>query len=423
MSMYDNLGQEALNVSREEVLRAYESYCQKGLKLNMARGVPSAEQIDLSEGLLSVLTRSEECIASGIDARNYGGFDGMPEAKQLMASVLGVSPDDVFIGGSSSLNLMYDTVSRATTHGICGEPWCRQGQVKFICPAPGYDRHFGICQHFGIDMIPVGMGADGPDMDAVEALIKDPTVKGMWCVPKYANPLGIVYSDDMVRRIASLRPAAADFHVFWDNAYAVHGFCDEEDTLLNVAEAARAAGNPELIIQFASTSKVTFPGGGISVLAAGPDTLAGIKKSLFYQLICNDKVNQMRHVRFLKDMDGIKAHMKMQAALLKPRFDLVEETLARELTGLASWTTPRGGYFVSLDVMPGTAKKTVALLRQAGVVVTDAGATWPYQNDPEDKNIRIAPTFPPLHELQTAMELLCVCAKLAAVEKRLEILS
>ena len=416
--MYANLNQEALRAEKEKISCVYEEYRQKKLKLNMSRGVPGADQFDLSEELLTAVPHSEACFVSGTDTRSYGLLEGLPEARALMAEILGVAPSDVIVGGSSSLNLMYDMISRAMTHGICGQPsWSSQGTVKFICPAPGYDRHFSICQHFGIEMLPVAMTPQGPDMDAVEALVKDPTVKGMWCVPKYSNPTGIVFSDDTVRRIAALNPAATDFRIFWDNAYVVHSLYDVDESLCNIYEAAKAAGHPELVIQFASTSKITFAGGGISAVAAGPETLANIKKSLFFQAICYDKVNQLRHVRFLKNLDGVRAHMRRHSAILRPKFEMVDQILTRKLSGLASWTTPRGGYFVSLDVMPGTAKRTIALMQDAGVAMTPAGATWPYGKDPEDKNIRIAPTVPPLFELETAMELLCVCAKLACLEK------
>ena len=414
--MYAGQSKETLSSEKARVSQVYQDYLARNLNLNMSRGMPGQDQLDLSEGLLTVVSSSEECFTSSGDARNYGLLEGLPEAKALMACFLDVSPDDVIVGGSSSLNLMYDTISRGVNHGFCGHaPWGGQ-KVKIICPSPGYDRHFGITQHFGIDMAPVAMGPGGPDMDAVEELVLDPAVKGMWCVPKYSNPTGIIFSDDTVRRIANLKPSAPDFKVLWDNAYAVHGLYGDEPPLLNITREAKTAGNPEMIIQFASTSKVTFPGGGISVVAAGPRTLTDIKESMFYRTICSDKINQLRHVRFLRDMEGVRRHMRRHAALLRPKFEAVEEILTRELKGLAQWTTPRGGYFVSLDVVPGTAKRTVSLMKQAGVVMTAAGATWPYGRDPEDKNIRIAPTCPPLSELRLSMELLCVCAKLAALE-------
>ncbi|MDR3207881.1 MAG: aminotransferase class I/II-fold pyridoxal phosphate-dependent enzyme [Oscillospiraceae bacterium] len=397
--------------------RVYEEACGRGLTLNMSRGVPGVDQLALSEGLLAAVKDSAACVTDGLDARSYGQLEGLPEARKLMGDILDVTPDEVILGGVSSLNLMYDMMARAMSHGVTqgSEPWGRQGTVKFICPAPGYDRHFALCRYFGLEMLPVPMRADGPDMDAVAALVRDPAVKGMWCVPKYSNPTGTVYSDETVRRVAGLTPAAPDFRVFWDNAYAVHDLYDEVK-LLSVARAARAAGHPELVIQFASTAKITFPGGGISAVSAGPETLAAIRASLFFQTICYDKLNQLRHVRFLKDLDGVKAHMRRHAALLRPKFEAVDEILTRELSGLASWTAPRGGYFISLDVVPGTAKRTVELMKRAGVLMTGAGATWPDGRDPEDKNIRIAPTFPPVEELKTAMGLLCVCAKLAAAE-------
>ncbi|MCL2747653.1 MAG: aminotransferase class I/II-fold pyridoxal phosphate-dependent enzyme [Oscillospiraceae bacterium] len=419
--MYTNLSSEALGAEKKTISQIYEGYCEKKLKLNMARGIPSTAQLDLSEGLLTAVDSSEACVTDECDTRSYGQLDGLKEAKILMAAIMEVPPEEVIIGGTASLNLMYDTITRAMTRGICGHaPWGRQDSVKFICPSPGYDRHFSICQHFGIEMIPCAMGPQGPDMDAVEALVRDPAVKGIWCVPKFQNPTGIVYSDDTVRRIAALSPAAPDFRVLWDNAYAVHGLYDEESPLLNVRQAALEAGNAELVIQFTSTSKITFAGGGISAMSAGPMTRAWSLESLFIQTICYDKVNQLRHVRFLKDLDGVRAQMRRQAEVLRPKFEAVDGILTRDLSGLASWTAPRGGYFISLDVFPGTAKRVVALLKQAGVTVTGAGATWPYGRDPEDKNIRIAPSYPPVSELCTAMELLCVCAKLAALEKLTE---
>ena len=415
--MYSKMGREALSAEKELINKAYLDYCGQNLKLNMSRGIPGADQLALSEGLLTVLGSSEECRTAAGDARNYGLLEGLPEARELMAGFLEVSPGDVIVGGSSSLNLMYDTISRAMTHGFCGNaPWYGR-HVKFICPSPGYDRHFGITEHFGIEMLPVSIGQDGPDMDAVVELARDPQVVGMWCVPKFSNPTGIVYSDETVFRIANLKPAAPDFRVFWDNAYAVHGLYDEKTPLRNVAGDAKAAGNPELVIQFASTSKVTFPGSGISALSAGPGTLADIRESLFYRTICYDKVNQLRHVLYFRDMDGVRSHMRLHAALLRPKFEAVDDILKRNLVGFADWTTPRGGYFVSLDVMTGTAKRTIALMGQAGVTMTGAGATWPYGRDPQDKNIRIAPTCPPVPELRLAMELLCVCAKLATLEE------
>lgn len=421
-SIWD-MDRNALAAFRAALLDEYEAYKAKDLKLNMARGMPGPEQLDLSEGLLSAVTRSEECMAGGVDVRNYGLLDGLPEAKRLMASLLGVPEGAVLVGGNSSLNLMFDAVSRAMTHGLCGfEPWLTQGRVNFLCPSPGYDRHFSICEHYGIGMIPVSMTPDGPDMDEVRVHMSDPMVKGMWCVPRFSNPQGYVYSEETVKAIAALTPAAPDFRVFWDNAYAVHELDGEAPPLSNLWEACQEAGHPELVIQFASTSKISFPGGGLSALAAGPETLACMEKALFFQTICYDKINQLRHVRFFKDLDGLRSHMRRHADILRPKFEAVDAALREGLSGLASWSCPRGGYFFSLELPDGTARRTVALMKEAGVVMTVAGATWPYGRDPRDSNIRIAPTYPPVGDLRVSMALLCVCAKLALAEKRLEAL-
>ncbi len=416
MRIIDQLSQS----QKEELLRTlaqeYEAYCARGLKLNMARGVPGTDQLDMSEELLGILSANEQCLDNGIDVRSYGTLEGLPEARALMAGIMDVSPDELMIGGSSSLNLMFDMIARAVSLGVTerAKPWGRDG-VKFLCPVPGYDRHFGVTGLFGFEMIPVPMTATGPNMDVVERLVKDESVKGMWCIPRYSNPTGVTYSDETVDRIAALSPASPDFRVFWDNAYAVHDLYDTTDPLKNVFEACRAAGHPELVIQFASTSKISFPGGGISAIAAGPQTLAWIQKCMFYQTICFDKINQLRHVRYFKNLDGVRAHMQRHAERLRPKFEAVWETFDENLTGWGDWTRPRGGYFISLDVAPGTAKKSVALLKRAGVQMTPAGATWPNGVDPEDKNIRVAPTYPSVSELRLGMELLCVCAKLAAL--------
>ncbi|MDR1156973.1 MAG: aminotransferase class I/II-fold pyridoxal phosphate-dependent enzyme [Oscillospiraceae bacterium] len=422
MPAWSELSGEDLHARQAELQKTYESYRQKGLQLNMARGVPGLDQLDLSEGLLTAVTRGEACKIGGVETRTYGVPDGLPEAKTLMAAIMDTPPETVIVGGNSSLNLMFDTIARAMTHGMGGgtQPWIRQGSVKFLCPSPGYDRHFSVCEHFGIEMIPVDMRPDGPDMAAVRSLVADPAVKGMWCIPRFSNPQGYVYSDETVHAIAALTPAASDFRVFWDNAYAVHALYEDAPALAGIWQACARAGHLELVIQFASTSKVTFPGAGISALAAGPQTLAHARQAIFFQTIGFDKLNQLRHVRYLGDIDGVRAHMCRHAALLRPKFETVDRVLSEGLAGIASWYAPRGGYFVSLELTPGTARRTVALMGEAGVIMTGAGATWPYQCDPHDADLRIAPTYPSVDELRVSMELLCVCAKLAYVEKRLE---
>ncbi|MDR2671004.1 MAG: aminotransferase class I/II-fold pyridoxal phosphate-dependent enzyme [Oscillospiraceae bacterium] len=422
MPAWSEFSREDLRARQAELQKTYESYRQKGLQLNMARGVPGLDQLDLSEGLLTAVTQGGACKIGGVETRTYGVPDGLPEAKALMADIMDTPPETVIVGGNSSLNLMFDTIARAMTHGMGGgsQPWMRQGNVKFLCPSPGYDRHFSVCEHFGIEMIPVDMHPDGPDMAAVRSLIADPAVKGMWCIPRFSNPQGYVYSDETVRAIAALTPAAPDFRVFWDNAYAVHALYEDAPPLTGIWQACAQAGHPELVVQFASTSKVTFPGAGISALAAGPQTLAQARQAIFFQTIGFDKLNQLRHVRYFGDIDGVRAHMRRHAALLRPKFETVDRVLSEGLANLASWHAPRGGYFVSLVLTPGTARRTVALMGEAGVIMTGAGATWPYKRDPHDADLRIAPTYPPVDELRVSMELLCVCAKLAYVEKRLE---
>jgi DNA-binding transcriptional MocR family regulator len=394
-----------------KLTQGHRALRREELKLDMSRGVPGADQLALSSGLLTCLT-AEDCAAGGIDARNYGAPDGLPEARTLMGAILGVPGKEVVIGGSSSLNLMYDTMVRALLFGVSPDsaPWSKLPKVTFLCPSPGYDRHFAICELLGFDMIAVPMTGSGPDMDRVEELVSsDSAVKGIWCVPKYSNPDGITYSDETVRRLAAMKTAAPDFRIFWDNAYAVHDLYGEGDALLNIADECREAGTYDRVYQFASMSKVTLAGGGITCLAASEANLAHIRQSLSKQAICQDKVNQLRHVRFLRDLDGVKAHMQKHAALLRPKFAAVLGTLERELgpLGIARWNAPRGGYFVSLNVMPGTAKRVVQLCKEAGVTLTPAGATFPYGHDPKDSNIRIAPTSPAAAELEQAMARLC----------------
>jgi DNA-binding transcriptional MocR family regulator len=423
---------ELIKMSREDLLRlhdeaqaAYESYKAKNLKYDMSRGKPCPQQLDLTLGLLDCLGAKDSMKASdGTDCRNYGLIDGIPEAKELFSKLLEVNVSELIVGGSSSLTLMYDSIARAMTHGVLGSPapWGKLDKVKFICPCPGYDRHFAICEFFGIEMINVDMLDDGPDMDAVEALVSsDESIKGIWCVPKYSNPEGKTYSDKVVLRMADLKPKAKDFRIFWDNAYTVHHLTDTPDMLLNILDCCKRAGNPDMVYIFASTSKVSFAGAGVAMMGASEANIGFIKKQLSIQTIGPDKINQLRHVKYFKDMDGITQHMKKQAAIIKPKFDAVDEILSRELGGLgaADWTKPNGGYFMSFNTMDGCAKAVVAKAREAGVTLTDAGATYPYKKDPRDRNIRIAPTYPSMEELRTAIEVLCVCVKLVESEKLL----
>ena len=404
-----------LQAEKAELEKRYNDFKAKNLKLDMSRGKPGSDQLDLSNELNAVSDYTE----NGVDLRNYGMMDGTPACKKLFADLMQVKPENVIVGPNASLTLMFDYIAQCFTHGAGDTPWCRLNSVKFLCPVPGYDRHFTILEHFGIEMINIEMKADGPDMDAVEEAVKDPSVKGMFCVPKYSNPQGITYSDAVVRRIAALRPAAKDFRVIWDNAYMVHDIVEDGDKLLNIFDLLPEYGNEDMVIEVCSTSKITFPGAGGSALAASDNNIKAIKKRLNAQTISYDKMNQHRHVEFFKDVNGILAHMKKHAAILKPKFDMVLKHLNQELAGLgiASWTEPRGGYFISLDVLDGCAKRVGELCKEAGVVLTTVGATFPYGKDPNNRNIRIAPTYPPLDELDTAAELLCVCVRLAAAEK------
>lgn len=404
-----------LQAEKAELEKRYNNFKAKNLKLDMSRGKPGSDQLDLSNELNAVSDYTE----NGVDLRNYGMMDGTPACKKLFADLMQVKPENVIVGPNASLTLMFDYIAQCFTHGAGDTPWCRLNSVKFLCPVPGYDRHFTILEHFGIEMINIEMKADGPDMDAIEEAVKDPSVKGMFCVPKYSNPQGITYSDAVVRRIAALRPAAKDFRVIWDNAYMVHDIVEDGDKLLNIFDLLPEYGNEDMVIEVCSTSKITFPGAGVSALAASDNNIKAIKKRLNAQTISYDKMNQHRHVEFFKDVNGILAHMKKHAAILKPKFDMVLKHLNQELVGLgiASWTEPRGGYFISLDVLDGCAKRVGELCKEAGVVLTTVGATFPYGKDPNNRNIRIAPTYPPLDELDTAAELLCVCVRLAAAEK------
>lgn len=397
------------------------------LKLDMARGKPSPQQTALSRPMLDLLGSESDLSDEGVAADNYGCPEGLPSARRLAAELLGVDEKNVIVNGSSSLNLMHDVVCNAYTHGIGGnKPWSQQGKVKFLCPAPGYDRHFTVTARYGIENIPVPMTAEGPDMDVVRRYVEeDPSVKGIWCVPMYANPTGITYSDEVVRAFAHLKPAAPDFRIFWDNAYAVHHFSGdpaEQDIVLDIAEACREAGNPDRYLKFGSTSKITFPGAGVAALAASPANIAEIKRHLGVQAIGHDKLNQLRHARFLEEGARLPEHMAAHGALMGPKFELVEKKLAEKLAeaGIATWTNPRGGYFVSFEGPAGTARRIVELAKNAGVTMTGAGATWPYGNDPADSNIRIAPSLPPLEELDAAMDVFTCCVKLAALEQLAE---
>jgi DNA-binding transcriptional MocR family regulator len=418
---YLSMDADAIRAEHEALFAQFEAAKAKNLHLNMARGKPSSAQLDLISDMLAVLTTPDECTDEGIDARNYGELAGLPCAKEYWSDVLGCKPDQTFVGGASSLTLMYDLISKAYTHGLVNspKPWCKEDRLKFLCPAPGYDRHFRITESFGFELITVPMTADGPDMDSVEALVTDPAVKGIWCVPKYSNPQGIIYSNETVRRLAALHPAAPDFVIMWDNAYCIHEFEGDFVPFQDIICLCEEAGNPNMVYEFASTSKITFPGSGISVMASSEENIRYMTKLMGVQMISYDKVNQMRHVKYLRDKAHTLSIMKRHASVMAPKFEAVLQILDRELNGLgiASWLSPKGGYFVSLDSMPGTAKRTLQLCAEAGVVMTNAGATYPYGIDPLDSNIRIAPSYPPLHELQQAMEVFCICLKLAATEK------
>lgn len=401
----------------------YEAICKKGLKLDMSRGKPGSEQLDLSMDMLDVVnSHSDMKTLNGTDVRNYGILDGIPEAKELFAALLGAKPEEVIVGGNSTLTFMYDTIARGMLHGFADsvKPWVQYGKLKFLCPAPGYDRHFAICEHFGIEMIPIEMREDGPDMDTIEQIVgSDASVKGIWCVPKYSNPQGITYSDKVVTRFAKLKTAAPDFKIFWDNAYCVHHLTESGDEILDLLEEAKKYGTQDHVFMFTSTSKITFPGAGVTAMAASVHNIEYLKKLMDVQMISSDKINQLRHVRYFKDLDGIKTHMKRHAAILKPKFDMVTGTLQKELGGLgiAKWTTPKGGYFVSVDTLEGCARRTIELCANAGVKLTEAGATYPYHEDPKDTNIRLAPTLPPVKELKITISLFCLCVKLAALER------
>ena len=425
MIAYKELTKDELLTLKAALEKEYKTMESKGLNLNMARGKPGFSQLELCMPMLDVVNSSSDMKTMlGNDTRNYGDLDGIGECRQLMAYMLEVEKDNVLVGGNSSLNLMFDTVSRSFTHGVNGSiPWYKLDKVKFLCPVPGYDRHFKITEEFGIEMINIPLNEDGPDMDLVEKYVNnDPAVKGIWCVPKYSNPTGISYSDEVVKRFANLKPAAEDFRIYWDNAYGIHHlYEDKQDKILNILEECEKAGNPDMVYIFCSTSKISFPGSGVSAIASSRANIKFIMSHMTVQTIGHDKINQLRHARFFKDIDGLNEHMKKHAEVIRPKFAAVLDTLEAELSGLeiGHWVNPRGGYFVSFDAMPGCAKAIVKMCKDLGVVMTDAGATFPYGNDPLDSNIRIAPTFPSVEEMQVAAKVFVLCVKLASVEKLL----
>ena len=419
---YTEMNKEQLAAEKERLEQQFNEYKAKGLKLDMSRGKPSPDQLDLSMEIMDHYG-NEYVSENGIDCRNYGLLDGIPEAKAIFSEMLEVSSEQIIIGGNSSLQLMYDFVIRALQLGVLGseKPWCKYDKVKFLCPVPGYDRHFAICESLGIEMINIDYKSDGPDMDEVERLVSsDESIKGIWCVPMYSNPTGISYSDEVVRRFAMLKPAAKDFRILWDNAYCVHHL-SEHDKIINIIEECEKAGNPDMVVEFASTSKISFPGSGVAVIAASRANIDFIKSQLTFQTIGYDKLNQLHHVQYFRDINGIMEHMKRHAAIVKPKFDAVLSALDREIAplGIGEWNSPRGGYFISFDSLDGCAKRIVGLAKDACVVMTGAGATYPYCRDPRDSNIRIAPTYPTVDELNLAMEIFCICVKLASVEKLL----
>ena len=426
MQSYQEMSREELLKEKESLEQQYKEICKKGLKLDMSRGKPSKEQLELSMPMMDVLTSETPLVSrAGTDIRNYGVIDGIPEAKRLLGEMSEVDPEHIIIYGNSSLNVMFDSIARSMTQGVMGNtPWCKLDKVKFLCPVPGYDRHFKITEFFGIEMINVPMTPQGPDMDMVEKLVsEDAAIKGIWCVPKYSNPQGYTYSKETVERFARLKPAAPDFRIYWDNAYCVHDlYEDKADQILEILGECEKAGNPNLPIEFCSTSKITFSGAGVSGLITSLENKADILKRLTIQTIGFDKINQLRHVKFLKDIDGVKAHMAKHAAIIRPKFEMILDRFEEELKGLGagSWIRPNGGYFITFKANEGCAKNIVAKAKEAGVVLTGAGAPYPYKKDPKDSVIRIAPTLPPMEELKEACEVFIVCAKLASVEKLLE---
>ena len=426
MKPYTEMSQEELTSELAALKKEYKHFQSLELHLDMSRGKPSQDQLNLSMAMMDVLdSNSDLTCEDGTDCRNYGQLTGIDEARVLLGDMMENNPNDIIIYGNSSLNVMYDTVSRCYTHGVLGStPWCKLDKVRFLCPVPGYDRHFAITEYFGAEMIPVPMSPTGPDMSMIEKLVQeDDSIKGIWCVPKYSNPQGYSYSDETVRRFARLKPAAKDFRIFWDNAYGMHHLYDDhQDYLIEILAECKRAGNPDLVYKFASTSKITFPGSGIAALATSPNNMEDIKRQLRHQTIGHDKVNQLRHVRFFGDIHGMVEHMRKHADIIRPKFEIVEETLEKNLgeLNIGTWTKPLGGYFISFDSMPGCAKAIVARAKKAGVIMTGAGATWPYGKDPNDSNIRIAPTYPTLSELTTAAKLFTLCVRLVSAEKLLD---
>lgn len=426
MTSYQEMSKEQLLQEKTALEAEYAKIKEMGLSLDMSRGKPAAEQLDLSMGILDAVdAKSVVKSENGTDLRNYGVLDGIPEVKKLIGDMVGAKPENVIVYGNSSLNIMYDQIARAEIFGICGNtPWCKLDKVKFLCPVPGYDRHFAITEEFGIEMINIPMTEDGPDMDMVEQYVNnDAAVKGIWCVPKYSNPQGVVYSDETVRRFANLKPAAADFRIFWDNAYVVHHlYEDNQAQILNILDECEKAGNPDIVFQFCSTSKVSFPGAGIAAISASAANIADIKKRLTIQTIGHDKINQLRHVKFFKDQKGVQEHMMKQAAIIRPKFEMVEEMLTEEIAsrGIGTWMHPLGGYFISFEALEGCAKKIVEKCKEAGVVLTGAGSPYPYKKDPKDSVIRIAPTYPSMDELKEAAKVFTVVVRLVSVDKLLE---
>ena len=424
MKSYQEMSKEELLQEKESLKAAYKEYQKMDLSLNMARGKPAVEQLDMVMDILDVLDSKSEMVAeNGIDVRNYGEMDGIPEAKKLMADMMGTKAENVLVFGNASLTIMYDTVSRSMTHGVCGStPWCHLDKIKFLCPVPGYDRHFAITEHFGIEMINIPMTPTGPDMDMVEKLVaEDDTIKGIWCVPMYANPTGTTYSDEVVKRLAAMKTKAKDFKIFWDNAYCIHHLSDTPDTLLNILDECEKAGNPDRVYMLASTSKVTFPGAGVAMIASSEKNIKYLKSMMTVQTIGYDKINQLRHVKFFGTYENLMEHMKKHRAIIEPKFKIVLDTLEKEIAplGIGSWEKPHGGYFISFNALNGCAKRICQLCKEAGVVLTGAGATYPYGKDPDDSNIRIAPTFPPESELKVAADVFATAVKLASAEKLL----